>query len=105
MAEKPDLSFGISGLQSAERQQVEQAKRNFINATLRRESGASISPEEFKNGEKQYFPAYKDSTEVLKQKEANRARIMQNLLREGGQGNVDPTTITVAPDGSLIRIK
>ena len=35
--------------QSAGQQKVEQARRDFINAVLRRESGAVISPEEFAN--------------------------------------------------------
>lgn len=36
-------------------QQYEQAKTNFVNAVLRRESGAKISDEEFDSAEKQYF--------------------------------------------------
>jgi len=34
----------------------EQAKKNFVNAVLRLESGAVISPSEFTNADKQYFP-------------------------------------------------
>lgn len=45
-----------SFLQSAERQKFEQAKRNFVNAVLRNESGAVIADSEFKNADKQYFP-------------------------------------------------
>ena len=46
-------------------QLVEQAQRDFINATLRQESGAVISEQEFKNGQKQYFPQPGDSKAVL----------------------------------------
>jgi hypothetical protein len=37
-------------------QSQKQAEQNFINAILRKESGAAISPSEYKNAEKQYFP-------------------------------------------------
>jgi hypothetical protein len=53
-------------------QQFDQAQRDFVNAVLRRESGAAISQGEFDNARKQYFPQIGDSPEVLKQKEANR---------------------------------
>ena len=57
---------------SSEQQQVEQAQRNFVNAVLRQESGASISESEFKNAQRQYFPQVGDSDEVIAQKAANR---------------------------------
>ena len=53
-------------------QKFNQAKRNFINAVLRRESGAVISPAEFENAEQQYFPQPGDSEAVIAQKRKNR---------------------------------
>jgi hypothetical protein len=67
---------------SPEQQQVEQAQRDFINATLRRESGAAIHDSEFDNGKKQYFPQVGDSPEVLAQKSRNRALAIQGILAE-----------------------
>jgi len=61
-------------------QQLDQAQRNFINATLRRESGASISPGEFENARIQYFPQVGDSPEVMKQKELNRQDAIKGVL-------------------------
>tara|TARA_R110000868_G_scaffold69515_2_gene204576 strand:- start:227 stop:2164 length:1938 start_codon:yes stop_codon:yes gene_type:complete len=61
-------------------QKLVQAKRDFINAVLRRESGAVISKDEFKNAEKQYFPQVGDSDGVIAQKEANR-RIAINGIK------------------------
>ena len=61
-------------------QQLDQAQRNFINATLRRESGASISPGEFENARIQYFPQVGDSPEVIKQKELNRQDAIKGVL-------------------------
>lgn len=67
-----------------------QAERNFINAVLRRESGAAISPEEFQSASKQYFPQPGDSPGVLVNKEQNRALVQQNLIRESGSAYVPP---------------
>jgi hypothetical protein len=62
----------INAMQGESQQRLDQAKRDFINAQLRRESGAVISPEEFDNADKQYFPQIGDSPAVIKQKAANR---------------------------------
>jgi len=62
-----------------EYQQLDQAKRNFINAVMRRESGAKIDPTEFENANIQYFPQVGDSAEVMKQKEANRKTAIQGI--------------------------
>ncbi len=48
-----------------DRKLLEQAERNFVNAVLRRESGAAISPEEFVSAEKQYFAQRGDGDAVL----------------------------------------
>ncbi len=71
-------------LTSKERQRFEQAERNFINSQLRRESGAVISPEEFRNARAQYIPQPGDSEEVLAQKKANRQSNIQSMQRESG---------------------
>ncbi len=71
-------------LKSADRQRFDQAQRNFINAVLRRESGAAISPDEFDNARLQYFPQPGDKQEVLIQKKRNRDMVISALLREGG---------------------
>lgn len=68
--------------QSANQQSVEQAQRDFINATLRRESGAVISADEFDNGKKQYFPQPGDSEQVSRQKARNRELATQGILAE-----------------------
>jgi hypothetical protein len=67
-------------------QKFDQAKRDFINATLRRESGAVISPSEFDNADKQYFPVPGDTKELLAQKRANRAEAIRGIGAGGGKG-------------------
>ena len=61
-----------------------QAQRNFINAVLRRESGAVISPEEFANAREQYFPQPGDTPEVIAQKAQNRKTVIEGFSREAG---------------------
>lgn len=62
----------------------EQAERNFVNAILRRESGAAIAESEFDSAERQYFPRAGDSAAVLRQKAQNRAIALEGLKQEAG---------------------
>lgn len=85
---------------SPEQQQVEQAQRDFINATLRRESGAAINAAEFENGKKQYFPQIGDTSEVIAQKKQNRELAMRGILAEvpeGMRGQIDQQAPPAAP--------
>lgn len=68
--------------QSEAQQKVEQAQDNFLNALLRRESGAVIGADEKRNAAKQYFPQIGDSKGVLKQKAANRKTAIEGILAE-----------------------
>jgi hypothetical protein len=67
-------------------QKVEQAQRDFVNAALRVESGASISPSEFENARKQYFPQPGDTKSVIEQKRRNREIEIQSLKLQAGPG-------------------
>ena len=67
-------------------QKFDQAKRDFVNAILRRESGAVISPQEFDNADKQYFPQPGDSEQVIAQKRANRGTAISGLRVGSGRG-------------------
>jgi hypothetical protein len=78
-------------LVSAEFQQHQQAERNFINATLRRESGATIQPDEFETARAQYIPQPGDAPAVLAQKKRNRERVLDNFVREAGPAYKPPT--------------
>lgn len=71
--------------QTTTMQSQEQAERNFINAVLRRESGAVINPSEFVEARKQYFPQPNDSAEVLKQKKDNRETVLNGLIASAGK--------------------
>lgn len=62
----------------------DQARRDFLNAQLRRESGAVIGPSEFDSGQKQYFPEYADKEDVLLNKAASRKQAIYNMYVSAG---------------------
>jgi hypothetical protein len=73
-----------AALQSATMQSYMQAARNFINAVLRRESGAVISPSEFAEARQQYLPQPGDTPETLAQKSNNRQYVFSTMKRASG---------------------
>ena len=81
---------------SKEIQMYEQAKRNFLNAVLRRESGAVISPAESAEGNRQYFPVFGDKPETIEQKRKNRDTAIAGLKNASGV-SVDVSTPLATP--------
>jgi hypothetical protein len=79
---------------SEESQQAEQAMRDFVNAVLRRESGAVISDSEFANAQKQYFPQPNDTDKNLKQKARNRQIAIEGLMAEVPSGKRGVPSLT-----------
>jgi len=71
-------------LVTPEYRMYDQAKRDFINATLRRESGAAIAESEFENANKQYFPQPGDDPATLAQKAQNRKTAHAGISRAAG---------------------
>jgi hypothetical protein len=87
---------------SPEYQQADQAKRNFVNAVLRKESGAAIGKDEFTNADKQYFPQPGDGPDVIAQKAQSRAQAIQSMQTSAGPAFKPPAppaavTNTAAP--------
>lgn len=68
-----------------EYQKYDQAKRDFVNAILRQESGAVIADTEFRNAERQYFPQPGDGPEVIAQKRRNREVALKAIREASGQ--------------------
>lgn len=81
-------------LTSQERQMAEQAQRDFVNAILRRESGAAIAPSEFDNATRQYFPQPGDTPAVIEQKRRNREIAIQGVARAAGPAYAAPPVAT-----------
>lgn len=75
---------------SPDRQKSLQAQRNFVNAILRRESGAVISDSEFNNAQRQYFPMPGDGPEVISQKRMNRMQAIEGMMQGAGRGYKPP---------------
>ena len=73
-----------TALQSSNVQQFMQASRNFINAKLRRESGAVISPTEFSEARLQYLPQPGDDNKTLELKKQNRDLVFASLKKASG---------------------
>lgn len=91
-------------LQSGDRQAYEQAKRNFVTAILRRESGAAISPTEFDTAEKQYFPQAGDKSSTVAQKEGARNTAINNLYREANVNRPVLPGQIIESDGKRYRV-
>jgi hypothetical protein len=80
--------------------QFDQAKRNFINAVLRRESGAAISASEFDNANVQYFPMPNDDAGTLAMKAENRRQAIAAIEAAAGPKSSD--TKWHFKDGKLV---
>lgn len=97
----------ILGGANSKQQQYSQAQRDFINAVLRKESGAVISPEEFENAQKQYFPQIGDSKEVIAQKARNR-ELATNMIISGagaqGQEQIKRATSSSNVSGATVTL-
>jgi len=87
-------------LTSNERKLAEQAQRDFVNAILRRESGAAIAESEFQNAARQYFPQPGDTPEVIEQKRRNREIAIQGVARAAGPSYQPPGLGTVGQTSS-----
>ncbi|MBI3549445.1 MAG: hypothetical protein HY078_10430 [Elusimicrobia bacterium] len=72
-------------MQSEKIQGMNQSRRQFINAILRRESGAAVTESEWSNYGKQYFPSPGDSKDVMAQKARSRELAIANLKQEGAR--------------------
>lgn len=95
-------------LTSDDFKKVDAAKRDFINAQLRRESGAVIADSEFANAEQQYFPQPNDPPEVVEQKKQLRKRVIDGMQRDAGPTYQDPTAqewTEISPGVRIRKVK
>jgi flagellum-specific peptidoglycan hydrolase FlgJ len=89
-----------------EYQQAEQAGMEFLQAILRKDTGAAITPAEEAEYGKVYLPKPGDSPQVLAQKKASRARAIiaiQNGLPPAAMLQLEKAgTPTLSPDAALV---
>jgi len=83
--------------QSEDLKRQDQAERNFVNAVLRRESGAAISNSEFESAKQQYFPRPGDTDAVLAQKAANRQQAMESMKVAAGPAWAATPLVSASP--------
>jgi hypothetical protein len=72
-------------MRSEAAQSYEAAKRNWMAAILRKESGAAISKDEYEQADKQYFPQWGDAKSVQAQKAKLRQQVERDMRRAAGQ--------------------
>jgi hypothetical protein len=98
------LAAGQNFMLSEPTQQLMQAQRDFINAVLRKESGAVIGKDEFDSAALQYFPQPGDSPRVIEQKAASRRRAIEGI--SAGAGSLAPRlqAPSAAPSGDTPRV-
>jgi hypothetical protein len=77
---------------SAKLKSYEQAKRSFIAGVLRKQSGATISPTEFAEKDKEYFPQAGDQPDLIAQKQAGRQIAIESFKTSSG-GAWDKVTL------------
>lgn len=89
---KEGLPGGVGNVMiTPESRQFFQAERNFINAVLRKESGAVISDTEFENARKQYIPQPGDDAATLELKRQARETAIRQIAAGGGAGYKPPS--------------
>lgn len=89
------LPLGVT--KTTEDRQYEQAQKEFIAAILRKESGGAITPDEFTEYGKIYFPSPGDDADVIAQKADSRTRAYQGLLEGAGEGATNQITNKTKP--------
>jgi hypothetical protein len=105
---------GTNAIRDPQQRAYAQAMRSFINATLRRESGAAIAASEFDSANKQYFAQMNDDPATEQQKRDARiqalsafkasARGAYNLIKKQYETEVSgsqPQTKTVMYNGKM----
>ncbi len=84
-AEQYRMQYAPNIAQSGTGQSYVQAQRAFTEARLRKDSGAAIPDQEFKNDRQTYFAQPGDSKATLEQKRRARAAVLASLGFESGQ--------------------
>ena len=72
-----------NAFKSSDRQVFERAARAFVNASLRRESGATITDDEFLNKYAEVIPSAGDGADVIAQKKLARAASVKSIQEAG----------------------
>ncbi len=96
----------VNSWSSASRQQANQAKENFIRASLRLESGAAIGDTEFYRQDQIFFPQTGDAPDTIAQKARARQQMIEGFRISAGPGapKVDALQRNDAPTNHTIPV-
>jgi hypothetical protein len=101
-----DYNVGYSGADKFAGKEIaqsyEQAKKEFITAVLRRESGAAIGKDEYKQYGQIYFPAANDSSLVIEQKRKSRELQLVSMINQSDGFYSDPDFAVDPYDASVV---
>jgi hypothetical protein len=101
-----DYNAGLSGADKFTGKEIaqsyEQAKKEFITAVLRRESGAAIGKDEYKQYGQIYFPAANDSPLVIEQKRKSRELQLASMINQSDGFYSDPNFAVDPYDASVV---
>jgi len=87
-------------LQSDTNQSFQQARRQFTEAYLRRDSGAAISPSEYENADNTFFVQPGDGPKVIEQKRKARETVI-NALKVGSGRAIEKYEGEQKPSGGI----
>lgn len=77
--------FGRSALNSSDRQRVEDAQLDILDAALTLGTGAAYTKEQLEGYRQSYFPQYWDSPEAIKDKEERLSRVLDAARIKAGR--------------------
>lgn len=104
LAGRTGIATPLNYLAPKEAQKYEQAKRNWVTANLRLESGAAIPEPELAQEYRKWFPLPGDDPEVVKQKAASRKVAEEAMHVQAGPGGARPSAST-PPTNTPVRIR
>jgi hypothetical protein len=101
------FAYAPERFKSSERKNYEAAQKDFIGSVLRKESGASISDEEFNREAEKFFPLPGDTEENIRFKQLLRNQAINNLKTSANikyiRDNETGETIEIDPFGNVLK--
>jgi hypothetical protein len=101
------FAYAPERFKSSERKNYETAQKDFVGAVLRKESGASISDEEFTREAEKFFPLPGDTQENIQFKQLLRKQAINNLKTSANiryvKDNQTGETVEIDPFGNVLR--
>lgn len=102
-----EFPYAPERFKSEARKNYEAAKKDFVGAVLRKESGATISDDEFARESEKFFPLPGDTAENIAYKQLLRKQAINNLKTSANiryvKDNETGETVEIDPFGNVLR--